>query len=610
LKNPSLSEKLFQRLAILNDSVRLKKRALAFFFMIIFVPMMIIISLYFRYSVNIIEQEVSALTIRSLGQVKNNLDYRFSNVAETALIVINSLYSYFSQDNPDNSLGRQMDEFSSINLLLTAYDGRYMINKLRLYVPDDKFYANQQDTFYPISLLEKKDLYKDMLNKGRQVFWEQTHLFHGKYYRENDPIFSCVAMLTSSKDFDYLISVLHVDILEQDISDILDIGLDYDESVFLIDSGGVIISHKNKELLGKKSAEASELQRIKAEQRGTFEMRLAGGKALIAFEKLSFQDWYLISEIPKGKIYGSVFSSFGFISSITMVLILTLLALALVLLFSMVLESAISRVDQATIRFEEKYAPGASRTNTPAVEKISTISSLEEHVDHLTKRIVFLTEESYKAQIANREAQLKALQSQINPHFLYNTLDTIKWMIMSGDSEMSVWMVNSLSRYFRLSLNKGKDIVPLQDEVDLVMTYLGIQQKRFKNVFTVTSHLEPEALTYSVPKLLLQPIVENALYHGVRGKSDNSGIIDIRVEMDEGDIIAEIYDNGEGMSEEKIRDIMNKNNESGGYGIKNVDERIKLFCGKEYGISVFSAQGRGTTVSMRLKALKLPKDEQ
>ena len=603
MKKSNVVHKLLRKLSILNDSVRLKKRALAFFFLMIILPMIIIISLYFRYSISIIEQEVSVLTQRSLRQVKSNLDYRFSNVAETSLTVINTLYNYLSQDDEDDSIGRQMDEFAKVNQFLAAYDGRYMIHKLRLYISDDKFYANQQDTFYPMSLLDKKELYTDMFSSGKRFSWEQTYRFQGKYYHEDSPIFSCIAMLASANNYNHLTSVLSMDILEQDISNILDIGINYDESIFLIDSDGFVISHKNKEYLGTQSAEASEMQWIKTERSGTFDMHLPNGKMFVAFEKLSYQDWYLIAEIPRCSINGSIFNSFGFISGITMILILVLLALALVLLFSMVLESAISRVNQATLRIEKDCMLGVSEINTSPYLN-STISSLEEHVDHLAKRVVSLTEESYKAQITNREAQLKALQAQINPHFLYNTLDAIKWMVMSGDTELSVWMVNSLSRYFRLSLNKGKDIVPLQDEVDLVITYLGIQQERFQNVFTVRSHLEPKTLTYSAPKLLLQPIVENALYHGVRNKTDKKGIIDIRVEMDEGDIIAEVYDNGDGMSEEQIRNIMDRNHEGGGYGIMNVDERIKLFCGKEYGVSIHSAPGRGTTVTMRLKALQ------
>lgn len=215
-----------------------------------------------------------------------------------------------------------------------------------------------------------------------------------------------------------------------------------------------------------------------------------------------------------------------------------------------------------------------------------------------------------------REAELRSLQAHIKPHFLYNTLDTIHWMARNKGAEDIAEVVQSLSRLFRLGLSKGSDIVPLADELEHVVNYLKIQHVRYSSKLSYSIDANPQLQEFYVLKLLLQPIVENAIYHGIKERR-GPGQITIDVKEQTGDLYMTIRDNGVGISPEKLTKLREKlesvgkglesgkqehslaENASSGYGIMNVQARIRLTYGKEYGLQINSELGTGTTVILR-----------
>lgn len=208
-----------------------------------------------------------------------------------------------------------------------------------------------------------------------------------------------------------------------------------------------------------------------------------------------------------------------------------------------------------------------------------------------------------------REAELALLQSQINPHFLYNTLDTIVWLAESGKQEEVVGMVTSLSEFFRTSLSQGSDIVTLEDELKHVRSYLEIQQVRYQDIMTYDIDLPDYLAGVGIPKITLQPIVENALYHGVKGVR-RTGNISLRAYTERDVVIIEVHDNGIGMDKEsllKTRQKLTKRNaatelyeNNDSYGMYNVNERIRLRFGEGYGVAVDSVYEEGTTVRIAI----------
>ena len=211
-----------------------------------------------------------------------------------------------------------------------------------------------------------------------------------------------------------------------------------------------------------------------------------------------------------------------------------------------------------------------------------------------------LMERQYQDRLAIAESQMKSLQAQIKPHFLYNTLDIIKWMILDQRSEEAVQMVNSLSKYLRQSINKGPGIIPLREELELSRTYLSIMQTRFKNRFTVNFEIEDAAELYQIPKLSLQPLLENALLHGILYCEKPDKELSIRAWVADGSVHIEVEDNGNGMKEETVRAL-----ESGtaGYGLGNVRKRLALFSKDDGEFNIFSREGFGTCIAIRIPAV-------
>lgn len=209
-------------------------------------------------------------------------------------------------------------------------------------------------------------------------------------------------------------------------------------------------------------------------------------------------------------------------------------------------------------------------------------------------------EQVRQEEITLRKTELKALQAQINPHFLYNTLDAIAWLCEAGKNEDAEEMVTSLARLFRISISKGHELITIEKEVEHAKSYLKIEKFRYKNQFTYSFDVQEECLSYLCNKITLQPIIENAIYHGVNQMLDE-GEIQIRIYEDGEDIIFEIEDNGVGMSEQKCYDILHdESGDKAGIGIKNVNDRIKIYFGNEYGLSITSEMDEGTCVKIRM----------
>ncbi len=199
--------------------------------------------------------------------------------------------------------------------------------------------------------------------------------------------------------------------------------------------------------------------------------------------------------------------------------------------------------------------------------------------------------------------ELDALQAQINPHFLYNTLDSIVWMQERGQNRDAISMVTALARLFRISISKGKSIITVAEEIEHVRNYLIIQSIRFKSKFTYAIDAEPEALALRTVKLVLQPIVENAIVHGLAFFAADEGLIAISARVEDAQLVLRVRDNGLGMSATQMADVL-KAHKGNGIGLRNVHERIVLTYGSQYGVSIQSEQDVGTLVTIRQPATK------
>ena len=234
------------------------------------------------------------------------------------------------------------------------------------------------------------------------------------------------------------------------------------------------------------------------------------------------------------------------------------------------------------------------------------VEHLGKSIKNMLGRIKVLMSDLVAEHNAKRKSEFDTLQSQINPHFLYNTLDIIVWMIENENSDKAVNIVTALAKFFRISLSKGKNIITVKDEVEHVRNYLMIQNMRFKNRFEYSIDVDEKVLSYSSLKLMLQPLVENAIYHGMEFM-DGDGEIDVKVFKEDDSLYFTITDNGLGMSEDMVETLLSKDfvpsKKGSGIGVKNVNERIKLYFGSEYGLKVESEPDEGTKITIHLPAV-------
>jgi len=252
-------------------------------------------------------------------------------------------------------------------------------------------------------------------------------------------------------------------------------------------------------------------------------------------------------------------------------------------------------------------ANGSLKVNAPK-SNIREIQMLSDQYDHMVIRIGELIEHIREEQELKRKTELKLLQAQINPHFLYNTLDTIVWLAEGKRHQDVVDMITALSSFLRMGLNNGKDFITIRGEAEHVKSYLQIQHFRYEDIMDYEIDFKEEIMDFSTLKLTLQPIVENALYHGIKN-CRKKGFLKISGWQEEEDILLKVEDNGIGMKPEELekmqRLVRNGGEDLGlreGFGIANVAERIRLNFGETYGVSIESEYGVGTSVTVRIPA--------
>ncbi|MCI9314885.1 MAG: histidine kinase [Lachnospiraceae bacterium] len=286
--------------------------------------------------------------------------------------------------------------------------------------------------------------------------------------------------------------------------------------------------------------------------------------------------------------------------------ILLAFVLLLVIVLTMMIVTGIIRPIQELSEVTRRISQG-DFTARAEVETEDEVEALADSINSMTESIEGFVHKIKEDEGKMRRADLRLLQEQINPHFLYNTLDTIVWLIEGNDSDKAVNMVVSLSEFFRLVLSKGKEYITIQEEELHIKSYLKIQQVRYRDILEYEIRIDPRLYRYKILKLTLQPLVENSLYHGIKYKRAK-GIITVTGEMEEGRIRLRVEDNGVGMEPEELEnlqaEIMKPCKDTGkGFGLANVNERIRMNFGSEYGMTIRSEAGKGTAVDILIPAV-------
>ena len=280
------------------------------------------------------------------------------------------------------------------------------------------------------------------------------------------------------------------------------------------------------------------------------------------------------------------------------------LVLAAALLTSWILSRMLSRPLRGLASAMERFERDADHFSYRPVGGTREVRELSQSFGHMVLRIQQLMSTVRQEEINLRKTELKALQAQINPHFLYNTLDSIAWMCERGRNADAVNMVHALARLFRISISRGHELIPIAKEIEHAESYLQIQKYRYKNQFTYEFDVDPGCLDYYCNKITLQPIIENSINHGLDLLVEE-GRIQVEVLQDGEDILFRVRDNGVGMSQEQVDAILEQDPEDRtGIGIRNVNDRLRIYFGAPYGLNITSELDVGTCVEIRMPKVK------
>lgn len=361
------------------------------------------------------------------------------------------------------------------------------------------------------------------------------------------------------------------------------------EKAFIFDGTGNIVSSKEKEMLG--STAADEVREKTVFANGYYVEE--GGEHATFYYKVPLTGWTIV----RTKNMTALKEQISMINTIIwMALVLSVL---FGIIFSMLQKRTVINPVVRLAKDVEKVDEGRYYIKLHTRNQ-DEIGILNQNVISMTKRIQDLIESEYKGKIHMREAEILSLQSQINPHFLYNTLDTMRWIALEHREEVLANQIEALSGMFRHVLNNGNEVTTVKEEVVHLNNYLEVQKCRFGEKITVDVKVEASLYPCRVLKLILQPLVENAFVHGLEGKV-GGGHIYVSVTAVGDDIHYLVRDDGIGAEQEKIQAILDGAGPSGKiYALKNVNDRIRLKYGEGYGISINSEVGRGTTVEVRI----------
>lgn len=584
---------------LMNHFKKLKFKTKLFFSYALLISLPLILVTVIAHSTisRYIENQVKYSAKQAFELTHSFLSYRLNNIRIISDIIYfdSRLHEIlvFQKDDYGHNIGvlnRDMNILIAtlFNEIKTFED----IHHLRFYTDNDAITFDGNFYFLPAGDLQPHYI-SNLLEKREMVIWTAPELLSLPRQAPLQVI-SMIRGIRNPMRIHEFIGLMRLDIYEGAITEIISRTNMTDGSfTYIINSNGEIISQASVFAHNDLKIDRAILDGLVRDGISWATLSADNKKIFTGFSMIAGTDWMLVSVVPYRDIQAA---SISVRNQVLLVAILIMLAAYFAAYFITV--SSMKRVKRLAATMQRVQYGDFNVIVESGVK--DEVGGLEENFNYMVKTLSSMIAERVKSGQEKKAAELKALQAQINPHFLYNTLDYINWAALrSGVTSISD-LVQSLANFYRLSLNKGKDIVPFRDEIAHVRSYFDIQNTRFGNKISFSHSVDGSILEYRVPKIILQPLVENSIIHGILENPEKTGSIHITGECKGDNIILSIKDDGVGMPAEVLKTILVKDND--GYGVFNVDQRIKLYYGNQYGLMYSSAPGQGTTVTISLPA--------
>ena len=605
---------LISTLAKLFRNIKIQARLIILFLILSLVPLIITGIFSYRESNNAITSKISTYSVQVMSQVGENIErelarleydsieIQFSNKVQNTLSQIGSMSEW---DVKDAQMGMKDD-------LVKKFSFLHDVSDVLLFSPEKEKIIAYGDLGFSLKL--KKDILDEYLeeinNKEGEPVWKAINEDYEErlvqYATSADQINRNNGILLGraikSINSGEVIGSMLIRTNERFFSNIyrnIDIGEGAD--IFVINSGGLVVSSRNSGIpVAAPYKNGLLLEKINSGDgtgKKVFNLEIDGKQYLVAFSPLNRAQWYVVCTVP-----------YSYLNSESQkiwvnVLLLSIGCFVLAVLLSYVFSLSISRPLKKLVKAMNEAKKGnlsVNITDTGGDE----IGEVTGNFNMMLNDIRILMDNVKNKEKQKRNAELKALQAQISPHFLSNTLNTVKWLAGVQKAENIENIITSLIQLLHVSMGKGGDFISIGEEIEYIKNYINIQEYRYYNKFHVRFEIEEEILNYKILKFLLQPVVENALIHGIE-PMEGQGMIVVKGFKYEKDIKITVTDNGVGIPQEKLEEIIrsgeatNKSHFSG-IGINNVHERIKMNFGEQYGLQIESVPNLYTTVEITL----------
>lgn len=622
VKLPSNSSRSFVKYIIekakLFRNIKIQYRLLLIMLAISLIPLLITSIFSYKSSSNTINKKISTYSVQVMDQISENIGREIDRLENDSVeiefsdIVQKTLLNY-NRMSPWEVLNEQ---YQMKEILVKKFSFLHDVSDVLIYTNDNDKIVAYGDSSFPLNFTKDYlENYLGELKKGMgSPVWtsinseNQEHLVNfattAEQLSKSNGIL--VGRAIKSLTGGDVIGSLMIRINERYFSNIyrnIDLGKGAD--IFVIDKQGMIISSRNKDVpVAKLYNDKTLMEKIVSNYNNgskTFNFRINSHMYLIAFTPIDRTDWFVVSTIPFSYLNSE--STRTGINIFFLALACSLLAIILSYFLSksisLPLKKLVLSMNEAkrgnlsvSIEDESKDEIGEVARNFNAM--VNEIKNLMKNVKNKEKQ--------------KRDAELKALQAQINPHFLSNTLNTVKWLATIQKADNIENLITSLIQLLHANMGKGEVLVSLREELEYIKNYINIQEYRYFNKFLVNYDIEDKILDYKMPRFTLQPVVENAIIHGIE-PMEGQGVIIIKGFEYDDSVKVTITDNGLGIPEDKLVNILNSDENNNKYrfsgiGISNVNERIKMYFGERYGLNIHSVQNLYTTVEISIPIVK------
>jgi two-component system sensor histidine kinase YesM len=579
------------------QDAKLRTKIIAAYLVLLVIPMTVTSLIFYWYSTNIVKQQTTAVIANNMRRGAAYLGSTLNEVEELGDVFYenSNLQSVLARRN--NTDYDDVQEYEYISGVLRQISKNSKVSSVRLYVPDWKFYANENTMVFPFSEIDNDPAAKELMKQNKIKGWYTSfNVSDGGDKR----FLSYVVLIVDLNNISKTIGALRIDVPESDIS----------QSIGDIGAGTLGIIDQNNGIIASYGKDAKGLSKS-VFKKGYIEktdIKALGEQYLLITETVPGSEWLLEFAMPSKAITGGL-------SNVILFTLLVFFGLFMLSVCGVVFMSKqiTARITGLAQRMKAIWVELKNQENADT-ESITRdeVGLLNQSFELMVESLRRLFKDKYQAQLQMREIRLRLLQAQINPHFLYNVLDQINWMAMRAKvPEISETAAN-LGRFYRIGLSRGKDVISLDEELQYVRLYIELQKYRLGDAVTFRFITDDSAANCRIIKLVLQPLVENAIAHGIMETDSQTG--DILIEtVKKNDIINICVKDSAGLLDvDKVRTAFLEENSSSsrGYGLKNVDERLKLFFGTDSGIVYYLDESGWSVFSIRIPASEQKDTEQ